>query len=285
MNTILESESPQLVVLNGDLITGENTYYHNSTKYLDIIVAPLVKRRMPWASVYGNHDQNFNLSTAKMLEVEKKYGGLSYTQDMVRDPAAGTSNYYLPVYGAGSDYTPALILWFFDSQGGKAYQQINATGGTVAMPGVVHESVRPLPIPPATPPLPSSLFSSPPPFIHGRGADQMRRQHSGSARPTRRSRGSTARPSPRWRSCTSPCTPWKRSRSRAWTRTRRRASTTTTRWRHRTAAQMAVRVPPSTSCWPCWRPRACSLCSVATIMVMTGACLFLCAAPPCCRRR
>ena len=56
MNTVLDTESPQLVVLNGDLITGENTYRENSSDYVDSIVRPMVERGLPWASTYGNHD-------------------------------------------------------------------------------------------------------------------------------------------------------------------------------------------------------------------------------------
>jgi hypothetical protein len=146
MNTILDHESPQLVVLNGDLITGENTHAHNSTKYLDQLLAPLVRRRLPWASTYGNHDQQFNLSTAKMLAVERGYGALSHTRDMVGVPRAGTSNYYVPVYGSGGDDdVPAMMLWFFDSRGGYYYQQTNSTGGHVKSPSVVHPAVRPPP--------------------------------------------------------------------------------------------------------------------------------------------
>ena len=54
---ILAVEAPHLAVLNGDLITGENTYLENSTEYIDQIVAPLVERGMKWASTYGNHDR------------------------------------------------------------------------------------------------------------------------------------------------------------------------------------------------------------------------------------
>lgn len=54
MQTVLDSETPQLVVLNGDLITGENTFRENSTDYVDVIVSPLVKAGLPWASTYGS---------------------------------------------------------------------------------------------------------------------------------------------------------------------------------------------------------------------------------------
>lgn len=54
MQTVLDNESPQLVVLNGDLITGEDTERENSTDYVDEIVAPLVEAGLPWASTYGS---------------------------------------------------------------------------------------------------------------------------------------------------------------------------------------------------------------------------------------
>lgn len=54
MRGVLEVESPQLVVLNGDLVTGENTFKQNATDYVDIIVEPLVEAGLPWASTYGS---------------------------------------------------------------------------------------------------------------------------------------------------------------------------------------------------------------------------------------
>ncbi len=141
MNTILDEEESQLVVLNGDLITGENTYFHNSTKYLDMIVEPLVRRSKPWASSYGNHDQQFNLSTHKLLQKEMEYPDLSLTRDMIHVPEAGTSNYWLPVYGSKADQAPALLLWFFDSRGGSVYQKSTPKGGRVGIEGVVHNVV------------------------------------------------------------------------------------------------------------------------------------------------
>lgn len=54
MRSVLDNEAPQLVVLNGDLITGKNTFRENSTDYVDVIVAPLVEAGLPWASTYGS---------------------------------------------------------------------------------------------------------------------------------------------------------------------------------------------------------------------------------------
>ncbi|KAI1075922.1 Metallo-dependent phosphatase [Whalleya microplaca] len=143
INQILEAESPGLVVLNGDLITGENGFLENSTVYIDQIVGPLVDRGLTWASTYGNHDSSLNISGEAILDREHKWPN-SRTTKMVLTEDAGVSNYYLPVYD--SDCTsdgcvPELLLWFFDSRGGFRFQQKNATGALVGRPDWVDFNV------------------------------------------------------------------------------------------------------------------------------------------------
>ncbi|KAI0894209.1 Metallo-dependent phosphatase-like protein [Annulohypoxylon nitens] len=119
MKKVLEREGPQLVVFNGDLISGYGTRADNATLYLDQLVAPIVNLGLPWATTYGNHDnQNYSRS-ADLLKRERDYEN-SFTQNMLpNNPRAGISNYFLPVYPASGDQdVPELILWFFDSRGG-----------------------------------------------------------------------------------------------------------------------------------------------------------------------
>lgn len=72
MQTVLDSEATQLVVLNGDLITGENTFRENSTDYVDRIVAPIVEAGLPWASTYGSEfDGCFFLVRAGMFPLHQ----------------------------------------------------------------------------------------------------------------------------------------------------------------------------------------------------------------------
>jgi hypothetical protein len=143
INEILDAESQELVVLNGDLITGENGFFENSTVYIDQIVGPLVDRGLTWASTYGNHDSSYNLSREAILAREHQWPN-ARTTSMVNGQDAGVSNYYLPVYAAGctaSDCVPQLLLWFFDSRGGFYYQQKNASGDLVGQPDWVDQSV------------------------------------------------------------------------------------------------------------------------------------------------
>lgn len=137
MQTVLGVESPQLVVLNGDLITGENTFKENATDYVDKIVGPLVEAGLPWASTYGSewtlhpliqlqvthevrwldHDSDVNLTRKDIYAREKTYAN-SLTGCEVTKKDSGVSNYYLPVYPNNTSTIPAMILWFFDSRGG-----------------------------------------------------------------------------------------------------------------------------------------------------------------------
>ena len=125
MQQILSLENPNFVVLNGDLITGENTFAFNSTRYVDEIVAPLVQGGYRWASTYGNHDSKYNLSREALFKQETKYANC-YTEH--GPPGSdGVTNYMLPVFPSGSSRSmqnPIALLWFFDSRGGSEYQHL-----------------------------------------------------------------------------------------------------------------------------------------------------------------
>jgi hypothetical protein len=137
INKILDMENQQLVVLNGDLITGENVYKHNGTRYLDQIVKPLVQRGIPWASTYGNHDRDYNLAPWELLDAESRYSNYTLTRQMVYGDEVGTTNYYVPVYSSDKSKIPALLLWFFDSRGGRKFQRKK----DVEISGTVHPKV------------------------------------------------------------------------------------------------------------------------------------------------
>ncbi|KAH8659888.1 Metallo-dependent phosphatase-like protein [Xylariales sp. PMI_506] len=147
INEVLDAEpNTSFVVINGDLITGENTFLENSTTYVDEIVAPLLERNLTWASTYGNHDSQYNLSSEAIFEREHLWPN-SRTQKMVTGPNSGVSNYYLPVYGAnctsalGLGCTPELLLWFFDSRGGYMFQELDSSGNQIGQPDWVDTSV------------------------------------------------------------------------------------------------------------------------------------------------
>ncbi|KAI8848084.1 Metallo-dependent phosphatase-like protein [Chytridium lagenaria] len=111
---ILDAESPNFVIFLGDQVTGENIS-SNATAYLEKLYKPLVSRKIPWASVYGNHDAGAHFGRKELLDYEMSWN-LSSTQ---RGPQSVHGlNYYLPLF----DETGGIkfLLWFLDSNGGVA---------------------------------------------------------------------------------------------------------------------------------------------------------------------
>lgn len=132
MFDILEWENPDFVVFTGDMMSAE-VMYGNGTAVMDQLLEPVVRGNYRWASTYGNHDIGNNVTREELLQAEQKYDGC-YTRQGEAG-LVGNTNYYVPVFPHGANATdkPAMILWFFDSRGGK-----NRTG---EIPYHVHETV------------------------------------------------------------------------------------------------------------------------------------------------
>ncbi|KAF9224759.1 Metallo-dependent phosphatase [Gyrodon lividus] len=120
MRSLLDIERPDYVVINGDLITGENTFRENSTSLIDTIVRPLNAAKVPFSSTSGNHDTQINITRAEEIVRETSVSPHSYTR--FSPPGVGgvggPANYWVPVYEKDTDSAPVLLLWFFDSRGG-----------------------------------------------------------------------------------------------------------------------------------------------------------------------
>jgi len=106
----------------------------------------LKNRSIPWATAYGNHDMSKTCSTRDMAIHEQTIGGkLAFTQSMVSGEyeSLGTSNYFIPVYSSSGGGNPdiAMLLWFFDSKGGHAFERTDSNGKDVPVADWVDESV------------------------------------------------------------------------------------------------------------------------------------------------
>ncbi|EGG13517.1 metallophosphoesterase domain-containing protein [Cavenderia fasciculata] len=117
METILALEQPDLVVFTGDLITGNNII-NNSTDYWKMAVGVAMKMGIPWATVFGNHDDlasGVNGTKFDLLEYDISLG--SYSQ-FGPNNIPGVSNYYIPIYDKWTNDIE-VVLWMFDSGDGE----------------------------------------------------------------------------------------------------------------------------------------------------------------------
>jgi len=136
MNLVLASEKPDFIVLNGDQITGENTFRENSTVYIDEVLAPINAANIPFCSTQGNHDNQVNITHLEEIQRELSHTTLSYTRIFPSGGEYAPGTYWVPVYAHQNDFQPALIVWAFDSQGG-----VSEGGNSTALPDYVETSI------------------------------------------------------------------------------------------------------------------------------------------------
>ncbi len=111
----LDAEKPDMVVLLGDNIFDWSMSLlvsaNNVKKSIDTFTAPIIERHIPFAVVFGNHDQTVPFNKEAQWNYYQSLGALG-TMNKIDDRIG---NYNLVVNG--TDGQPALNLWFFDSGG------------------------------------------------------------------------------------------------------------------------------------------------------------------------
>ncbi len=113
MHAIIEREQPDLVLLGGDL-WNENpeATVEQLREFLDIFSAPMEKRQIPWAHVYGNHDHDILLDRRLVQSVFESYPHCvsGHTEEGVD----GVSNFLLPIRSSDGERI-AFAVWGLDT--------------------------------------------------------------------------------------------------------------------------------------------------------------------------
>lgn len=107
---VTEAESPDLVVLTGDILAGGGC--DDAAESLRQVVGVLDACGKPWAAVFGNHDDEGSADRHQLMEVLSD-SPLSLSQPGPPD-IPGVGNYILPIHSFAAD-VPAALLYFLDS--------------------------------------------------------------------------------------------------------------------------------------------------------------------------
>ncbi|PWZ33151.1 putative inactive purple acid phosphatase 16 [Zea mays] len=161
MAAVLDAENPDLVVYLGDLVTANNLPVPNASLYWDRAVSAARGRGVPWATVFGNHDDMafewppewFSPDGVPPLRWPPGPGSgcgfrgtprtdlmaaetganrlLSYSSSGPRELWPSVSNYVLQVLSRGrrarcDDHDPALLMYFLDSGGGSYTEVVSS---------------------------------------------------------------------------------------------------------------------------------------------------------------
>nr|CAB3479407.1 unnamed protein product [Digitaria exilis] len=158
MAAVLDAEKPDFVVYLGDLVTANNLPIPNASLYWDRAVSAARGRGVPWAAVFGNHDDmafewppewfspdgvpplrcpppspsgtdrgcSFRgTPRIDLMTTEISNNRLSYSSNGPKDLWPGVSNYVLQVLSRNRD-DPALLMYFLDSGGGSYTEVVSS---------------------------------------------------------------------------------------------------------------------------------------------------------------
>lgn len=106
---VLASVAPDLVVLTGDILEGRRAA--DPLAALRFGLGPILERRLPWAPILGNHDDEGRVGRRRLFGMMRSLPGCLGAAG----PAgvSGVGNYVLRV--RGRDARPAFRLYMFDS--------------------------------------------------------------------------------------------------------------------------------------------------------------------------
>lgn len=107
MDGIVGMEKPDFVVFTGDTVYGKN-----NLELLKIALEPVIKHKIPFALVFGNHDCEIGHSKQELVSF------LCENEFCVNEANTvgihGATNFQIPIYSRKQD-EPAWNLYFFDS--------------------------------------------------------------------------------------------------------------------------------------------------------------------------
>ena len=110
MKSVSLAESPDLIVLTGDILSGGGC--NDAIKSLQEVIEILDQCAIPWAAVFGNHDDEGTANRHKLMEVMQE-SDLSLAEPGPEE-IPGVGNYVLTVQSSAKN-KPAALLYFIDS--------------------------------------------------------------------------------------------------------------------------------------------------------------------------
>src|SRR5262245_35510295 len=93
MAQVLAAEQPDLVVLTGDVIDGGRC--PDPAAAWRMAVSPIVAKGLPWAAVFGNHDDEGRLDRIALMALQQSIPGCLSQRGP--SPMTGVGNYVLRV--------------------------------------------------------------------------------------------------------------------------------------------------------------------------------------------
>ena len=111
IDKLIESSEPDLVLIAGDQCLSKNTK-EEVREYFIRIINPVLKRNLPWAAVFGNHDRETGIDIEEEEAVYESIPGCLNSAGP--EDVSGTGNYCINILSAKNDEI-AYNIWALDS--------------------------------------------------------------------------------------------------------------------------------------------------------------------------
>ncbi|KAF2717117.1 Metallo-dependent phosphatase [Polychaeton citri CBS 116435] len=113
LERVLDEEKPDMVVLSGDQVEGPAA--PDTQTAIFKIAAPLIERQIPYAAIFGNHDDEGSKSLPRAVQMALMQT-LPYSLSQPGpEQLEGVGNYYVEVIAPGQSRHSALTLYFLDT--------------------------------------------------------------------------------------------------------------------------------------------------------------------------
>ena len=122
MARLIAHTRPDLVLLGGDIAGPGVIHIENEKQLRDLLntlCAPMERAGIPWAHVYGNHDDNFGLSNARQQPIYESFAHC--VSKAGSEDVAGVGNYVLPIFDASGERILFNVFALDSQHGVKAF--------------------------------------------------------------------------------------------------------------------------------------------------------------------
>lgn len=117
ISDMIDVEKPDLILLTGDIIWGKP-----AKEGMEEVMKTITSKNIPFGLMYGNHDDEFELSRQELYELTKPIkNNLTSTVEGL----TGVTNYTIEIKGS-KDKNTAAVLYCMDS---NAYSKLPGIGG------------------------------------------------------------------------------------------------------------------------------------------------------------
>ena len=113
IESILDDEKPDLVVLSGDQVEGPTAPDTQSAIFK--FAAPLIERSIPYAVIFGNHDDEGQYSIPRAAQMDLIQTLPFSLSKPGPEQVDGTGNYYIEVFAPSPSTHSALTIYMLDT--------------------------------------------------------------------------------------------------------------------------------------------------------------------------